>query len=79
MYLTTRQVADRLQLTPGRIVQMCAEGRIKGAFQTGGQSGQWRIPADCIISQGQKMQRPISASRSVVDHSIIERLKQKCR
>lgn len=44
-YLTAKQAAEELGLTPARIRQMCAEKVIE-AIRTGGHRGGWRIYRD---------------------------------
>lgn len=49
-YLTAKEAAEELGLTPARIRQMCAEGTIKAA-RTCGHRGGWRIYREKFVKQ----------------------------
>ena len=75
--LSTNQVAQKLLLTPTRIAQLCSAGRFKGAFQTGSR-GRWRIPCDSVVASIEPEEK-VKIQRSVVDRSVLQRLKEKTR
>lgn len=45
LYLSTKEVAEKWNVTPRRVQLYCSEGRIPGAIK---QSGVWLIPSDAI-------------------------------
>lgn len=44
--LTTTEAGAQLGMTRGAVARMCEDGKLAGAFLTGG--GHWRIPRDAV-------------------------------
>jgi excisionase family DNA binding protein len=47
-YLTTGQVASRLQVSRKTVTYWCAAGLIEGAWKTPGKRGSWRVPESAV-------------------------------
>jgi len=47
-YLTTGQVASRLQVSRKTVTYWCAAGLVPGAWKTPGPRGSWRVPESAV-------------------------------
>ena len=45
VYLGSKEAAERLQMTARRVIGLCSEGKIEGAFREG---RNWKIPEDSV-------------------------------
>lgn len=63
-YLTSKQVAERLQLAQSTILIYCRDGVFPGAFQAK-KHGAWRIPESDLEQHG----RP--ATRAMADPEVL--------